>query len=146
MKHVKTYESFLNETVGNKVFFHGGEKLLSQKDLKSNVMYFTDDIKQASSYSSQRHQSKSAAITKATLTMKKPLEDYNVLEVIAKKLGFDPDRFSAAEIIEQPKVIPELVKMGYDSAILSDFGFVSDFDEFYAYVVFDAKKQVKIIN
>ena len=58
----------------------------------------------------------------------------------------DPDNYSAAEIIEQPKVIPELVKMGYDSAILPDFGFMSDFDEFDAYVVFDAKKQVKIVQ
>jgi hypothetical protein len=78
--------------------------------------------------------------------MKKPLTDFSVLEDIATKLGMDPDRYSAAEIIEQPKVISELKKLGYDSAILPDFGFMSDFDEFDAYVVFDAKKQVKIVQ
>lgn len=146
MKYVKTYESFLNESTGNKVFYHGGKKVLKQQDLKSGVMYFTDDIQQAMSYSTERHQSRVTEITKAVLTMKKSLTDYAVLDTVAKKLGMDPDNYSAAEIIEQPKVIPELVKMGYDSAILPDFGFMSDFDEFDAYVVFDAKKQVKIVQ
>jgi hypothetical protein len=70
MKYVKTYERFLNESVTNKVFYHGGSKTLRQQDLKSEVI----------------------------------------------------------------------------SAILPDFGFMSDFDEFEAYVVFDAKKQVKIVQ
>ena len=144
--YVNTYEAFLNESTGNKVFYHGGKKVLKQQDLKSGVMYFTDDIQQAMSYSTERHQSRVTEITKAVLTMKKSLTDYAVLDTVAKKLGMDPDNYSAAEIIEQPKVIPELVKMGYDSAILSDFGFMSDFDEFDAYVVFDAKKQVKIVQ
>jgi hypothetical protein len=146
MRYVKTYESFLNESAGNKVFYHGGGKTLRQQDLKSEVMYFTDDLQQATSYSTERHQSSTAAITKAKLSMKKPITDFTVLEVIAKKLGINPDNYSAAEIIEQPKVISELTKLGYDSAILPDFGFVSDFDEFDAYVVFDAKKQVKIVQ
>ena len=144
--YVNTYEAFLNESTGNKVFYHGGKKVLKQQDLKSGVMYFTDDIQQAMSYSTERHQSRVTEITKAVLTMKKSLTDYAVLDTVAKKLGMDPDNYSAAEIIEQPKVIPELVKMGYDSAILPDFGFMSDFDEFDAYVVFDAKKQVKIVQ
>ena len=144
--YVNTYEAFLNESTGNKVFYHGGKKVLKQQDLKSSVMYFTDDIQQAMAYSTERHQSRVTEITKAVLTMKRPLTDYSVLDNVAKKLGMVPDNYSAAEIIEQPRVIPELAKMGYDSAILPDFGFASDFDEFDAYVVFDAKKQVKIVQ
>ena len=146
MNYVKTYECFLNESAIPKVFYHGGRKTLIPSDLKPEVMYFTDDPQQAASYSTERHQSTIAAITKAKLIMKKTLTDYSVLEDIAKKLGLDPDRYSAAEIVEQPKVISELTKLGYDSAILPDFGFMSDFDEFDAYMVFDAKKQVKIIQ
>jgi hypothetical protein len=146
MKHIKLFEDFLNESVTNKIFYHGGSKTLRQQDLKSEVMYFTDDLQQATSYSTERHQSSTAAITKAKLSMKKPVTDFTVLEVIAKKLGMNPDNYSAAEIVEQPKVVSELTKLGYDSAILPDFGFMSDFDEFEAYVVFDAKKQVKIVQ
>ena len=146
MKYVKTFAIFLNESVGDTVFYHGGKKQLSQQDLKSEVMYFTDDIKQAASYSTERHQSQVGAITKAMLNMRKPLKDYDILDKVAKKLEINSDNYSAAEIIEQPNVITELIRMGYDSAILPDFGFASDFDEFDAYVVFDAKKQVKIVT
>lgn len=146
MNYIKTYESFSNEFTADKVFFHGGKKILHQQDLKSEVMYFTDNIQQATAYSIQRHGSGTAAITKAKLTMKRPLVDFSVLEDIAEKLGIDADRYSPAEIIEQSMVISELSKLGYDSAILQDFGFISDFDEFDAYVVFDAKKQVDIVE
>jgi len=130
MKHIKLFEAFVNESFTNKIFFHGGSKTLRQQDLKSEVMYFTDDIQQATSYSTERHRSTIVAITKAKLMMKRPLTNFDDLADIAKKLGIDPDRYSAAEIIEQSKVISELTKLGYDSAILPDFGFMSDFDEF----------------
>jgi predicted DsbA family dithiol-disulfide isomerase len=145
MKRIQTFESFLNESASSKIFYHGGKKLLKQSDLKPEIMYFTDDAQQAASYSTERHLSSANNVTKANLSMNKTLKDYDVLLQVAKGLGLDPDKYTTAEIIEQPKVVAELTKMEYDSAIFSDLGFMSDFEEFEAYIVFNAKKQVKIL-
>jgi hypothetical protein len=74
------------------------------------------------------------------------LRDKKILHIIAEKKGYNVyDYFSEAELVEQPGIVDELEKLGYDSAIFSDFGFLSDFEEFDVYIVFNAKKQVKII-
>lgn len=127
------------------VFYHGSKNKISQKDLKPEVMYFTDDYDEAVGYSTNRHGISNPIVISAKLIMRRTLRDEEVLHSVVKSMGYDTDEYSSAEWIEQPKVVDGLKKLGYDSAVFPDFGFLSDFNQFDAYIVFDAKKQVKII-
>jgi len=136
----------VESTNNNKIFYHGSNMVIRQKDLESKVMYFTDNYDEAVGYSVNKHNISNPNVISANLIMTNILRDKKILHLIAEKKGYNVyDYFSEAELVEQPGIVDELEKLGYDSAIFSDFGFLSDFEEFDAYIVFNAKKQVKII-
>jgi len=130
----------------NKIFYHGSDIVITQKGLKPKPMYFTDNYDEAVGYSIYRHNISNPSVISANLIMNKTLRDKKILYLVAEKKGYNVyNYYSDAELVEQPGIVDELEKLGYDSAIFSDFGFLSDFEEFDAYIVFNAKKQVKII-
>lgn len=129
----------------DKIFYHGSNRILKQSDLKNEVMYFTDDLSEAKGYSLYKYNSKRPIILYAHLDMKNSLKDEKILYRVMEKLNIDRKDLSLAEIFEDKKIVEKLSEMGYDSAIMPDFGFNHDFKEFNAYIVFNAKDQVKII-
>lgn len=137
---------YMNESkLNDKVFYHGSNMVITQKDLKPEVMYFTDNYDEAVGYSVNRHNISNPNVISANLIMNNILRDKEILYLIAEKKGYNVyNYFSDAELVEQPGIVDELEKLGYDSAIFSDFGYLSDFDEIDAYIIFNAKKQVKI--
>ena len=135
----------VESTSNNKIFYHGSSTVITQKDLKPKIMYFTDNYDEAVGYSVYRHNISNPNVISANLIMNNILRDKKILHIIAEKKGYNVHNyFSDAELVEQPSIVDELEKLGYDSAIFSDFGFLSDFEEFDIYIVFNAKKQVKI--
>jgi len=136
----------VESTNDNKIFYHGSDIVITQKDLKPKLMYFTDNYDEAVAYSVYKHNISNPNVISANLIMNNILRDKKILHLIAEKKGYNVyNYYSDAELVEQPGIVDELEKLGYDSAIFSDFGFLSDFEEFNAHIVFNAKKQVKII-
>ena len=137
---------FEQGNIENKLFYHGSENKITQDMLLPSLMYFTDDYNEAVAYSIEKHQIKTPNVISAKLSMKNILTDVSILEALMSKMGYDPNNFLSGEIIEFDGVVDKLKTLGYDSAIVSDLGFSTDFGEFDAYIVFDAKNQVKIVE
>lgn len=146
---LKYYKDFINEKINSDIYYHGSKKHISQQDLKDGVMYFSKDYEFAKSYSAEKYKQKKTIVMQANLDLgNKILLDTqdDILITIADKLGLDFEDYAQAEFIEQEGVVKELKKLGYTAAILWDFSFKNDFDEDLVYIVFNAKKQVKMLK
>jgi len=132
--------------IENKLFYHGSENRITQDMLLPSIMYFTDDYNEAVAYSVDKHKIETPNVISAKLSMKNALTDFSVIESVARKFGYNPDVYLSAEIVELDGVVDTLKRLGYDSAIFNDAAFSSDFGEFDAYIVFDAKNQVRIVE
>jgi hypothetical protein len=134
-----------NSRAIKKTVFHGGKKILTQADLTNDIMYFSDDREFSEEYSKARHRQVYPKITVVNITITNPAPPH-LIESLAKKLGINTDSQSVASILEEDGIVDLLAKLGYDGAIANDFGFRSDFEEIPVYVVFNAKKQVTVLN
>jgi hypothetical protein len=129
------------------VFYHGNSRKLSQKDLRNEIMYFSDDYTEAISYALHNHHLTTSHIMYANLTMKNILSDISVLHKVSSTLGYGVTyKHTASMILKLDGVVKKLIEMGYDSFAFNDTGFMTRVGDFNTFVVFDAKKQVRILD
>jgi hypothetical protein len=84
-------------------------------------MYVSSDKGFSDAYSTEKMGQNSPKTTVVIPIIKNPAP-LDVINKVAKKLNYDINSFSQAELIEQKGVKEELAKLGYDGAIvLNDF-------------------------
>ena len=131
--------------------FHGSDE--PHLTLRPESMYGVRDFGFAASYPFGRSYSKRGWVHTLDFHFSK-LADNAIIEQIADDLGIElgtgvvllADRNHPDDSPEYRALHEKLVALGYNGITGYDFGFRSDFEELPVWVVFDAAKQVTIID